>query len=490
MMSPLEPKHLRPQQDAMRHVTTEVALRWIEDAAASKKNQLLTNDTRTRLAGLSKLFASMDPKSRASLLVQLAKKESEVKARLNSDERGEYAFPEGAILTRGLMHILPPSEARRSFWDVLAAFGGDDRKTVQKVSAATSAYDFIAHTKEAFSAPDWRDIGARILNVYAHDTRIPEDVRGHAADSYLRHSFRNIYNVLFRAEDNAEEDAGLSPRYVDGEVKELLKLQPAITGIILDEHLGSAFRTEMLSCTSFRICPEDTRKKIAELAYTRGVDEKLSEGVIDWLKFPRARIDPGAVNPYRVLEKVVQERKDAPSIQLSAMEISLDQDALLAPRSATHSDIGEFTKTLDNLWKDTPHHAQPESRVYEKLTKTVGGRLYIQKMMGGDDAMQRITGVHAALRGDPSLLLDQKIIRRCVNDIVTELREVKNRSFCYTAVETLCDAGSFASGDMLVLRGLKGALSKLHDERAANAGSVVGRVLKSLPNILHIRPEE
>ena len=485
MMSPLEPKHLRPQQNEIRHVTTELALRWFDEAITLKKNKTPTA-IGTRLVELLRSFSSMDPENRASLLIRLVEKENEFEAGLDEEARREsgYVYPEGARLTHSLMDTLPAVEAQRTFWSVLATLGNGDRsgsRDGRRVSAATLTFAFIERAKDAFSASDWHDIGERILNVYAHDTRIPEDVRKHAVDSYLRLSFKNIYNVLVRAENSIEESASLSPGYVDEEVKDLLVLHPAIVGIVLDERLEGSFRASTLDYTAFRICPEDTRKKVAELAYTQGVDEKLSEGVINWLKFPHARDDPGAVNPYDVLEKVVREREDSPFLQLSAMETLLDRDARLAPRSVTHSNIKEFTRTIDKIWKTDPHRARPESHVYEKLTKTADGRLYIQNMMNDKEAMRRIAGVYAALRGDQSLLLDQRFVRRCVNDISTGLDEVKDRSFCCTVVESLCNTGSFNAGDALVLRGLKKALGKLHDEGAARAASAVDRVLARLP---------
>ncbi len=238
----------------------------------------------------------------------------------------------------------------------------------------------------------------------------------------------------------------------------------------------------MLRYAPFRVCPENVREKIAKLSYAPDTSEELVCGIINWLKFPRLNSRLEVMDAYDVLEKVVQKRKEIPSLQLYAMRESLEHDSYMAPGSTVRSNIRKFTKVLDQIWKAAPERAQPENPVYGLLTKSAdGGRYITRNMMGSENALRRITGVYAALQGNRSLLSDQNIVRRCINDIITELRAVENRSFCCTVVERLCDAGSFSRGDVLLLRSLKNALNKLHDQGAATAAAKVDDVLWTLP---------
>jgi len=490
-MSPLEPKRgIRHQQNAIPDLPTEIALRWLDEAPVLKKGQSLTKEAEARIIGLKKSFVSMNPESRVSLLVQLARKESETKTRLDADEReGKYAFPEGDVLTGGLIRALPPPDAQRAFWDVLAAVGseGRSRERDPKMSPGTTpvsvVYDFIEHTRRSFPTADWHDIGTGLLNAYARETRIPEKIREYAVRSYFDHSFgEDINDVIARTENRVERRTPPYLREYDAAIDHLFELQPAITSLIFDERLGGALRAQMLRYVPFRVCPETVREKIAKLAYGRDTSEELARGVIDWMKFPQPHSTSETVDAYDVLEKVVQKRKGTPSLQLYAMVISLNRDSHFPPRTGKRSDIGKFTKALDDIWKTDPHLAYPESRAYELLAKNAEGRRYIsEKMIGSDSATKRIAGVYAALRGDSSMLLNQNITRTCIDDIITDLQDVRSRSFCYTVVQRLCDEKSFLPKDIPLLRNLKDTLNTFHDERASRTAIAVDGVLRSLP---------
>ena len=62
MKNPLEPKHLRSQKNAIPHVTTEAALRLVDEALALKGTAVIDFDI--RLLRVTRSFASMDAESR------------------------------------------------------------------------------------------------------------------------------------------------------------------------------------------------------------------------------------------------------------------------------------------------------------------------------------------------------------------------------------------------------------------------------------------
>ena len=405
-----------------------------------------------------KSFTAWQLDVQAACLANFSLQKLSAEARLTSSLARQNFFYKLSLpnFTGEFLKLLEPERARVAFFDAIGSL--DHVHTQTKGSGSqvhTEAVDeLVSDAREGFDRKAWIEVGEDIMLTMAHTDTLTEQTRRVAAETYMVKTFPNIEIRLYELENRRvmRSDKPLSKK--EEEARDLLELQPAVASIVLNPRLSAPFRTAMLSFIRFTLCNKAIQKSVADFAATPGENESLSNEIISWLKLTEKRDLESMIDSRPVLKNILQNRGDAPAVQLQAMDTALTWDFERPLASRRISDTRLFRQIIEKVWADAPHKAMPNHQVYEKLAGHPEGASIIKKMIRSEAPLERMAGGNAAVRLYRDLL-DPGVVRRAVRDLIGNIREKKNVEFCGLFAHTLVLHWPFDKGDTLLLRELR-----------------------------------